>query len=235
MKQKALNIFIGLFLGLTSCNNSTIEDSKDYMESKPTFFELKNGDWLTNKWIRNPENLLKIHETFKKFGYSKLISNYLLTENPLIIQGIYINRQANNLLDSLELTYRQTKIKDKYYREFWQRRKLEKNDKTVFNIIKDINFEIKNGSSGPRNIKPQFVNDTLLCLLQIEYRADNLTPKLAKQDFEILRKLGFHQSAYNLLFEITKYENFKWDKDSLKATLKQSDKFTYPWFVDDTK
>jgi len=236
--KTTLNILTGLFLLLTSCNNSTTDDRKTYVESEPTFFELRNGDWLTNKWIRNPENLLTIHETFKKVGYMNLITDNMLFDNPLIIQGIYINKQASHLLDSLELTYNLPDIKDKYYREFWQRRKSEKNDSVVYIIIKDINFAIKNkiGSAGlSLNSNPKLVNDTLVNLLEIEFRTDSLTEQQARQDFETLRRLGFHQSAYNLLYETYKYQDLKWNRDSLVKTLKQSDKFIYPWFQDDTK
>lgn len=232
--KTTLNILTGLFLLLTSCKNSTTDERKNYAESEPTFFELRNGDWLTNKWIRKPENLLTVHETFKKFGYTKLILDHLLNDNPLIIQDIYINRPGRQLLDSLELTYNQTDIEGKYFREFWQRRKAEKNDSVVYIIIKDINSAIRTGLAS-QDANPDLVNDTLIQLLQIDYRTDSLTEQLARQDFETLRRLGFHQSAYNLLFETYKYQDLKWDRDSLEKTLTQSKTFIYPWFQDDTK
>ena len=232
------SILTGLLFLLTSCNNLTTNNRKNFIESEPTFFELRNGGWLTNNWIRKPENLLTIHETFKKVGYMNLITDNLLFDNPLIIQDIYINKQASHLLDSLELTYNQLDIKDKYYREFWQRRKVEKNDSAVYIIIKEINFAIKNKmGSGvlSLNTNPKLVNDTLANLLQIEYRTDSLTLDLAQQDFETLRLLGFHQSAYNLLFETYKYQDLNWNRDSLVKTLNQSDKYICPWFQDNTK
>ena len=232
--KTTLNILTGLFLLLTSCNNSTTDDRKNYVESEPTFFELRYGNWLTNEWIRKPENLLTVHETFKKFGYTKLILDHLLNDNPFIIQDIYINRPGRQLLDSLELTYNQTDIKGKYFREFWQRRKAEKNDSAVYVIIRDINSVIITGHAS-QDGNPSLVNDTLTQLLQIDYRTDSLTEQLARQDFQTLRRLGFHQSAYNLLFENYKYQELKWDRYSLEKTLKQSNKFTYPWFQDDTK
>ena len=79
------------------------------------------------------------------------------------------------------------------------------------------------------------VNDTLRQLLEIEFRYDSLTNKLAIQDFETLKRFGFHQSAYNLLFETYKYQDLQWNTDSLVRTLKQSNKFIYSWFQDDTK
>ena len=231
-------ILTGLFLLLISCNNSATDDRKNYIESEPTFYALRNGDWLTNKWIRKPENLLSIHETFKKFGYSNLLSDNLLFENPLIIQDIYINKKGTQLLNSLELTFNQKDIKEKYYREFWQRRKTENNESIVYQIIKDLNYAFKNKRSSDglsMNTNDKVVDDTLINLLEIEFRSDSLTEQLATKDFETLRRLGFHQSAYNLLFEKYKYQGLKWNRDSLVRTLKQSDKFIYPWFQDDTK
>lgn len=236
--KTTLTTLTGLFLLLASCNIATTDNRKNYIESTPTFFELRHGDWLTNKWIRKPENLLAIHEAFKKVGYFKLISQNQLFSNPLIIQDIYINRTGNHLLDSLELTYHQASIKDKYYSEFWARRKAEKNDRAVYMIIRDINFAIKSKMSSAQlseNSNANLVNDTLFNLLQIEYRTDSLTEQLARQDFETLRRLGFHESAYNILFETYLYQDLNWDRDSLEKTLKPSDKFIYPWFQDDTK
>lgn len=236
--KKRLNILLLSFLLLLSCSRTTSDKRKNYVESKPTFFELRNGNWLTNKWIRKPENLLTIHETFKKVGYMNLITDNMLFDKTFILQDIYINRQGCHLLDSLELTYNQPKIKDRYYREFWKRRKGEKNDSVVYVIIKDINFAIKNkmGSAGlSLNAKQENVNDTLAKLLKIEFRTDSLTEQLAIQDFETLRRLGFHQSAYNLLYEKYKYQDVKWNKERLVKKLKQSEKFIYPWFQDDTK
>ena len=40
--------------------------------------------------MRDPENLLMIHETFKKMGYRYLIGMNLMTDNPCIAQGVYI-------------------------------------------------------------------------------------------------------------------------------------------------
>jgi hypothetical protein len=235
--KTTLHILTGLFLLLASCNNSTTDYRKNYIESEPTFFELRNGDWLTNKWIRKPENLLAIHETFKKFGYWKLITNELLDNNPFILQDIYINKKGLDVLDSLELTYNNPSIEEKYYKEFWQRRKAENNDSIVFVIITEIRHTLVKETGKefmPQNTRPELVNDTLLKLLEIEYRQDSLTPKLALNDFIELKRLGFHESAYNLLFEKYNYQDINWNKDSLVRTLKQTDKYVSPWFQDNT-
>lgn len=235
--KTTLNILTGLILLLTSCNNSSTNDSKNYVESEPTFFKLRNEDWLTNKWIRKRENLLTIHETFKKVGYNNLIGS-ILSDNPVIFQDIYISKKGYNLIDTLVLTYTERDKGTKYYKEFWERREGEKNDSAVFVILKDIQYSYKTKmTSGVLQLQAENskLNDTLRTLLEIEYRNDTLTTDLALKDFVTLRRLGFHQSAYNLLFESYKYQDIKWNRDSLVKTLKQTDKFIYPWFQDNTK
>ena len=235
--KATLNILIGLILLLTSCNNSPIDDRKNYIESTPTFFELRNGNLLPNQWIRKPENLLTIHETFKKVGYNNLIG-HLHLDKPVIIQDIYINNEGYNLIDSLVLTYKNRNVATKYYKEFWARREKESNDSAVFVILTDIQYSYKTKmTSGILQMQADNskLNDTLKTLLEIEYRNDTLTNDLALKDFTMLRQLGFHQSAYNLLFESYKYQDIKWNRDSLVKTLKRNDKFVYSWFQDDTK
>ena len=235
--KTTLNILAGLFLLLTSCNNSTTDDRKNYVESEPTFFELRNGDWLPNKWIRKPENLLTIHETFKKVGYNNILGR-ILSDNPVIVQDIYINKKGYYLIDSLVLTYKKRDEGTKYYKEFWARREKEQNDSAVFVILSDIQYSYKTKmTSGVLQLQADNskLNDTLKTLLEIEYRNDTSTNELALHDFTMLRQLGFHQSAYNLVFESYKYQDIKWDKEGLVKTLKQTGKFIHPWFKDDTK
>ncbi|MCO4294019.1 hypothetical protein NF867_14225 [Solitalea sp. MAHUQ-68] len=235
--RRSLVYLLVVFTILSGCKKSN-EDGNNYIEAKPLFFALHNGSWLDNKWIRDPKNLIAIHETLKNVGYMNLLDDEFLFDENINIHDIYINKQFGQLLDSLQLTYSQKSITKKYYREFWERRKKERNDSIVFVIIKDINFALKNKlGSGVLSIdsKPELVNDTLYHLLNIEYRSDSLNEQLALKDFETLRKLGFHQSAYNLLFNRYKYQDLKWNRDSLKKTLKHSKSYSEVWFQDDTK
>jgi hypothetical protein len=76
-----------LVFGCNSPDKKTIET---FIEAQPSFYDLRNGDPTKNSWIRNPENLIMVHETFKKIGYRNLIDINLLTENPFIAQGVYV-------------------------------------------------------------------------------------------------------------------------------------------------
>ena len=68
-KLLTLNILILL---LVSCVSKEKRESEFYAENQTSFFDLNNSDWTKNTWIRKPENLKIIHESFKKFGYEKL-------------------------------------------------------------------------------------------------------------------------------------------------------------------
>lgn len=202
-----------------------------YKETQTSFFDLAHGDWISNNWIRKPENLKMLNETFKKFGYLDLLQNCYLDSSEFLIIDIYIKKNFWELIDSLEITYKQDTIASKYYREFWQRRKNEKNDSIVFVIVRDINAD--------RYSKlvccPKFVNDTLFDLLEIQFQNENLTTEKAINNFEILKKYGFHQSAYNLLFERHEYYGLDWNKDSLKQTLDTTSVYKGAWINDNTK
>ncbi len=222
---------------LAGCAAGTQQREVSYIESLPTFFELRNGPWLTNKWIRRPENLLAIHETFKKADYNRLLGT-LFSDTSFIIQDIYIKKNGYSLADSLVCTYAEPENAPKYYREFWARRRKEGNDSVVHIILKDIisttQYKLRSGILA-LNADSTLWNDTLLQLLDIEYRYDTLTTELALKDFETLKRLGFHQSAKNLLYECRNYDNINWNRAELEKTLIKTDSFIYPWFQDDTK
>lgn len=224
-------------LTLFSCSQNDKKTRDYYVESKPTFFELKHGDWTNNDWIRKPGNLKVVHETFKRFGYMNLIGSRL-NDNSIIIQGIYIKNKPYNLIDSLIISFENKDLDVKYYREFWFRREKEKNDSVVYGILKDIKYSYQPKlSSHELSMKSdrELVNDTLLQLLDIEYPKQTLTTEMATEHFEKLIELGFHESVYNLLFERTEYSEIDWDNEQLKRKLKTTEKYVYPWFEDNEK
>jgi hypothetical protein len=227
---KCLLTSFGMLLILAACNSSNPPKTQNFIESKPSFFELRHGRWIRNLWVRKPENLQMIHQTFKKFGYLKLLKDDILNSDFMLLDN---HRKGKDLLDSLIISYDKPNFEQKYYREFWQRRKAEKNDTTVYLILYDIKLEI----NGVKIIKQNYTsaNDTLFKLLTIEFKDKPLNLNEATKDFSVLRQLGFHQSAYNLLFEKYSYQDLKWNRDSLVKSLKTSTQFTYPWFEDDTK
>jgi hypothetical protein len=235
--KTTIYILIVSLLTLFSCSQSNKKTRDYYVESHPTFFDLRHGDWTTNDWIRKPENLQMIHETFKKFGYMELIGSQL-NDNPLILQEIYINNTPNNLIDSLIIAFEDKDLEVKYYREFWMRRQKEGNDLVVYDILKDVKYSYHSKlSSQELSMKSdgELFNDTLLQLLEIEYPKQRLTNELATEHFERLRELSFHESAYNLLFERLEYSEIDWNREQLKEKLKTTENYARPWFEDNEK
>ncbi len=230
--NKLLTISLLIFLFL-SCKNDKKSELEFYAENQTSFFDLRNGDWTKNSWIRKPENLKMVHESFKKFGYDKLENLIFKSENEFLIQGIYIKRNFENLMDSLELTYDKPEIQAKYYAEFWNRRKAEKNDSIVYEIIREFN-SLKSDNKR-LNFENQFVNDTLVDLLKIEFDNYNLNSEKLKSDFYTLKKYGLHQSAYNLLYERAEYSELELDREKLKRELKKTTEFEQPWLIDNEK
>ncbi len=230
--NKPLTLII-LILLLVSCVNIEKSKSESYVEYKASFFDLRNSDWTENKWIRKTENLKTIHESFKKFGYDKLEKLIFKRDNEFVIQGIYIKRNFENIMDSLQLTYNKPEKQTKYYAEFWNRRKTEKNDSIVFEIIREFNS--MKAEKRKLNYENKFVNDTLVDLLKIEFNNENLNLEKAKSDFNVLKKYGLHQSAYNLLYERPEYFEIDLDRKKLEKELTKTKQFEEAWLIDNAK
>ncbi|WP_430928956.1 hypothetical protein [Polaribacter marinivivus] len=230
--NKLLTILLLIFSFL-SCKNDKKSELEFYAENQTSFFDLRNGDWTKNSWIRKPENLKMVHESFKKFGYDQLENLIFKSDNEFLIQGIYIKRNFDNLIDSLELTYAKPEIQTKYYAEFWNRRKAEKNDSIVYEIIREFNSMKMDKKL--RNYENQYVNDTLVDLLKIEFDNENPNSKKAESDFYTLKKYGFNQSAYNLLYERAEYSELELDREKLEKKLTKTTEFEQPWLIDNKK
>ena len=230
--NKLLTISLLIFLFL-SCKNDKKSELEFYAENQTSFFDLRNGDWTKNSWIRKPENLKMVHESFKNFGYGKLENLISKSKSHFLIEGIYIKRNFENLIDSLELTYNKPEIQTKYYAEFWNRRKAEKNDSIIYEIIREFNSMKMNKKQ--QNNENQFVNDTLFDLLKIEFDTDNLNSEKAKSNFYKLKKYGLHQSAHNLLYERAEYSQLDLNRKKLNQELTETTEFEQPWLIDNEK
>jgi len=233
LKMNKLLVKLILTLFFFSCASNKKSELEFYVENQTSFFGLNRSDWVKNSWIRKPKNLKIVHESFKKFGYDKLENLIFKNDNEFIIHNIYIKRNFENIMDSLLITYNKPEIQTKYYSEFWNRRKVEKNDSIVYEIIHEFN-SIKSDKKR-LNYENKFVNDTLVDLLKIEFDNDNLNAEKAQSDFYTLKKYGLHQSAYNLLYERAEYSDLKLDREKLKKELTKTTEFTYPWLIDTEK
>ena len=219
-----------------------ISPSRYYIENQLSFFDPYETIYVDGKyqgytydvWIRQPHNLKMIHETFKKIGYNNLISEYHLFENPCLLWG-YVNRPLNQIIDSLVITYPFDTISTEYYREFWQRRKEEKNDRVVFEILQEVSEALVQKKSVEYD--ETMVNDTLYNLVLIDQVQIKPNETQAKINFEYLKNIGMHGSAYNLLYERYDYQDVNWNKDILVKQLRTDSLPCCPrtWIIDDTK
>jgi hypothetical protein len=137
-----------------------------------------------------------------------------LNETPYWIPGLnqgVRGKTCKNIIDSLILTYPTIETADKYYKEFWLRRKTEGNDSIVFEILK----ELKNGlfEKTELTFDNRLANDTVYNLIKL--RQGPINDEKSLQYFEYLKTIGLHASAYNLLYESTPYEKVKWDREKL--------------------
>ena len=213
-------INIGLLI-LISCGTPNEKvDNTYYVEKRLSFYDPYNPTYTTDTWIRNPENIRIAHETLKKFGYQNIYSLSELNEAPCWIPGLnegVRGKSCKNIIDSLVLTYPTIETAEKYYKEFWLRRKKEGTDIVVFEILKELQNGYNDSNQFVYNDK--LVNDTVINLIKI--KQGPLDDQTSIQYFDYLKNIGLHASAYNLLYEWTPYEKVKWDREKLKQGLKR--------------
>lgn len=227
---KIAAIVFPIFLIILFSAVAYVNQEKDhYIEAQPSFKIFQNVDVTSLEWTRSNDNLKMFHETFKKIGYENLIDKREYLSDPFIFMGVYINKPLCNILDSLELTYyEKDRIPGTYYQKFWARREKEENASTVYVIVQEINQVMREGMQ-PEYVD-KYVNDTLYNLLYIETQKDKLTEKIVLENFNIYKKYGFHQSAFNLSNGAYEYEQIKLNMDSLKNNLILSEEYTDAWY-----
>jgi len=233
--MKKILIAVGILIFL-SCDVSKNELIPHFHERELSFLHLRHGYDKSNKWIKNPDNILMLHETFKKIGYKNLVSDEEWNSGSM--WGLDIWKQPVNFVDSLILTFNNTAQAPIYYQEFWKRRKSEGNEEVVYRVVKEIQQIITGNGAYVSNAK--IVNDTLHRLLHFEYPQRKLTDTEANKHLEYLIQIGLHASAYNLVsfeHESQNIREVKWNRkeEKLITILQRSDTYQRPWFEDNTK
>lgn len=227
---------IAFFLFISCATQHEKTDNSYYVEFDLSFYDPYDKSFTAGPWIRDPRNIKIAHESFKKFGYERLLSETDLFEAPCRIPGLdgwVENKSCKDIVDSLIIHYPNMETAPKYYREFWTRRKNEGNIDVVLQVL----MELKAGVFGKNalEIRQEFVNDTIVNLLGIRYGRVN--DKSAIKHFAYLKSIGLHMSAHNLLFERYNYYDVNWDRRELaKALLKDTTRCCpSAVFEDDTK
>jgi len=228
-----LQLYFTLII-LTSCSNYNEKNETPYFEENQlSFLFLKDGYDKSNKWIKQTSNIEMLHETFKEIGYLKILEHLNWTEEWSL--QIDNRKSLKTLIDSLEINY-QLKDAPNYYKEFWERRKKEGNDKIVYKVLSEIK-SISLGESEPIISKSTKVNDTLKYLGTIEVN-DSINNIEANKFLSKLIEYNLYQSAWNVRSgENFKFDNIKWDNEPSETyeKLKISNEYMKPWIKDNTK
>ena len=227
-------IAISLLVMFMSCQSHDENGYVKYRENEPSFFHLRHSSILESDWVRQPENLLIIHETFKDIGYRNIIDKYSWNSSPILFNEIYINKNPEDIVDSLLLSFENYEIAPRYYSDFWKRRIKENNYREVYQILSEIQATMNNENV---DVDLSRVNDTLKILVTMEY-LDRVVPRsVVLQRIRYLENIGMHESIKNLVtHENHLYYSIDFDKikDSIVARLDTATFYTYPWFEDTT-
>lgn len=232
-----INILIfGLIITLSCRNSNNQKEIPNFEENELSFLHCRAGFDKWNNWIKQPTNILMTHETLKKIGYKNLISKELWTSE----WNTYldVSKTPKNLIDSLEITFKNHNSSPKYFKEFWERRINEDNEKIVYQVIREIKQIMIDSIEVDHDNK--LINDTLFNLLSFEYPPRELKMEEANDLLEYLIKIGLHESAYNLISgENIEFEKVNWNHnidDVVKLlNVSQNNNTIFPWYSDNSK
>lgn len=222
MKKLLAIILIGLLFGCESeketCKKGLPEkhydfltDIKrqanfDYLETIVDFRQF--GAYSKNYWVRKPENLKRVYASLRQIGLKRFISEEEFNK-PLFTdhwaETSWANKSLNQITNTLIQSYSDTTGIDKYYLEFWNRRKADKNESVVLQILTDIkNTYASNASAEKLNWNSDSTIKGLLEFEVILKESDSLTAKNKLIDYhQYLKSIGLYSSANNLI----RYEN----------------------------
>ena len=175
-------------------------------------------------WLRDSNNLWSSFSTLKTVGLKRLISieqyNQPLFENDhwdYDWKGLSLNQIVQELIKSFNKDYNTTE----YYAKFWERRFAEGNQQTVIKILQQTD-SIYN-YDGIVSIDSASINQELNQLItgnvELNLADSAKLPNQALSYFDLLRSMGLHHSAYNLIFEVNGIKDIAINRDSLLTTL----------------
>lgn len=126
-----------MYSGKRESNNTFVEKQLPY--TYLFYYKIKG-----NTWIRQPENIITVHETFKSINfYNNPLIPEVLDREPFVGGDLYYNKSLRTKIDSLVFYYPEYQQAPKYYKEFWMRRSTENNDSTVFIVLTEIQQILK--------------------------------------------------------------------------------------------
>jgi len=243
MKKLLPFIVIGLFIGCISnekevcykglpdknyafLNDIKRQPNQDYLETIVDFRQF--GSYSENKWIRKPKNIKLLYGSLKAVGLKKFISNKEFNK-PLFTdhwkETCWADKSLNQILENLIVSFSDTTGIDKYYVEFWNRRKNEKNESVVLKVFQDIQKEYNSESNIEKSNWPTESKIVGLMDFEIKLKHSNSTnlKQVNIEYFDYLKSIGLYNSANNLIqyAKETKYNSTEvFDKDYLELIRK---------------
>jgi len=237
--MKRIIIYISISLILSACLSSEKETCKkglpdkeyaflqdikrqsnfDYIETITDFREF--GSYSKNNWLRNPKNLELFYGSLKIVGLQKFISKKEFNK-PLFTshytKSCWENKSLNQVLENLIKSFSNSIGFDKYYVEFWERRKMENNEKMVLQIFKDIqmNYTMENPKSERIWKSENTITGLLKYETELKHSDTSKIKQVSKGYFHFLKSKGLYSSANNLIHLAKENEysrNEKWDKE----------------------
>ncbi|MBK6264749.1 hypothetical protein JKA74_06845 [Marivirga sp. S37H4] len=222
MERLFTYIVIGLLVGCTSyketCRKGLPEKQYDFLvdikrQSNFNYLEAivdfrQFGAYSKNLWVRKSESLKIVYSSLKQIGLKRFISEEEFNK-PLFTdhwaETSWANKSINQIVQNLIQSYSDTTGFDKYYIEFWNRRKADKNESVVLQILTDI-MSTYDSDTNPEKLHWK-LEPTLTRLLYFEVKlkeSDSLTLKKTNIDYhKYLKSIGLYSSANNLI----RYEN----------------------------
>ncbi len=236
-------LFGFLLMFFFACISNTNEEVIYYKEKQFSFSHLRDGTYnLSDKWIKKSENILMLHETFKKIGYKKLLTDFDSSQTLFYgLSSFYldINKSFKTLVDSLELTYSNYEAAPKYYKEFWRRRVVEKNEAAVYRVLKEVKLEMLENEQ--LKFDETRVNDTLYNLLSYEVPKRKLSESERQIFLNYLKDIGLHQSIENVItgendhFDSSKLAHSSYEILEKLTVVNANSTASITWFEDNTK
>jgi hypothetical protein len=207
--------YLYILLILFSCQQKTKKSNVHFVEENLNYgseirhIESKNdivmlissyksmGFPENDNWIRKWDNIKLLNDIFKKIGYKKIISDSIYfsknDSNWINKDSDWYNLSYSNIIDSL-IIYKKGNIKKgNYFSEFWERRKKDKNEMDVYNVVLDIkkNYEKK------EKVEALNISDLRLYSL-IKANLEYLDNKKYNEYINVLKHYDLNQSVYFL-------------------------------------
>lgn len=229
--QKSNNIFLGNWQE----KKLEFSESIEFRESNDLLGLFTSHKWAGGTggtdyypkqfvWLRNSENLWGTFNILKELRLETFISRKKYNK-PLFEdehwdydwEGLSLNQIVQELINSFNKDYSTTE----YYTKFWKRRFAEGNQQTVLRILQQTD-SIYN-YDGIVSIDSTSINQELKQIIKgnVELNLADSTklPNQALSYFDLLRSMGLHHSAYNLIFEVNGIKNIAVNRDSLLKTI----------------